>query len=92
MNWLTLGFKLVPILMFAVEAVERLVTGKGRTKQDAAMELVRRAVQSLELVVERDVIDDAGVQAAARQFVDAYVSLQNAVQTAKATSPAPPSQ
>lgn len=78
MNWLMNGLKLVPLIVAAVGAVEKLATGlKGKQKQDAAVELIAELVPIIEAGIDRDVVDDAAVQDAVRKVIDAVVSLQN---------------
>jgi len=85
--------KLVPLIVTAVKAVESLTTGKkGKEKQEAAVDMVRDLLPLIEGYVGADVFDDAQVQAAVREAIDAVVALQNtveAVKKAKTKTPLP---
>ena len=84
MQWILLGTKLVPLIIMAVQAVEKLVKAeKGPAKQDAAVDLVGTWLAALEAGLDRDVLDDADVQAGVRAVIDAYVHLQNVVAKAR---------
>ena len=80
MGWLVIGFKLVPLIIGAVQAVERLVSGaKGKDKQDAAVDMVGAMLATIEGATGRELLDDAAVQEATRQVIDAVVALQNCI-------------
>lgn len=92
-TWLTVGLKLLPLIVSAVNAVERIVKGgaHGKDKQDAAVDLVTTMVESIEGLVNKDLLDDAQVQVALRATIDAIVAMQNAMAAARATRTATPS-
>jgi len=78
MKWITLGTKLFPLIIMAVQAVEKLLTAKhGKDKQDAAVDLVGVWLTTLEAGLNKDLLDNAEVQAAMRKLIDAYVAWQN---------------
>lgn len=85
-NWtkvLTVGTSLaglfVPGLQTAVQVVEQeLPQLKGPDKKTAALTMAQAVVTTIEGAVGKDVLDDARVQAATSEFVDAYVSAMNA--------------
>lgn len=80
MNWVTGALKLIPLIMAAVNAVERMSGAKkGKEKQDEAISLVGDLVPMIEASIGRDVVNEAGVQDAIRKVIDAVVSLQNVV-------------
>lgn len=79
MNWITGALKLFPLILTAVNAIERMSSKKGKEKQDEAIALVGDLVPIIEAGVGRDVINEAGVQDAIRKVIDAVVSLQNVV-------------
>ena len=88
MQWIAFGTKLIPLIIMAVQAVEKLVTAKkGKDKQDAAADLVGTWLSALEAGLDRDVLDDAAVQVAMRAVIDAYVSLQNVIAKLRAVTP-----
>jgi len=69
----------------AIEAVAEALPGlSGKQKQDAVVELVKSALLASEGVSEKDLLDDAEVEKAARAVVDATVALMNIVEKKKA--------
>ena len=80
MKWITLGMKLFPYIVMAVQSVEKLAGAKkGKAKQDAAIEVLGTGLAALEVGLEKDLVDNAEVNAAARAAIDAYVQLQNVI-------------
>ena len=77
MSWLHGILKLIPLILAAVQAVERMSSKKGKAKQDEAVILVGDLVPLIEASIGRDVVDDAKVQTAIRDVINAVVSLQN---------------
>jgi len=88
-KWISLGVKLYPLIVMAVNMVEKVVHAKGKDKQDAAVEAVGVGLEALEAGLGRDLLDNAEVQAALRSAIDAYVHLQNVVANAKALKAGP---
>lgn len=85
MNWITGAIKLVPLVLTAVDTVERLTTAKkGRDKQDAAVDLVGQLVPMVEATIDREVVNEASVQDALRKVIDAIVALLNVVRDVQA--------
>ena len=79
MGWLSLGLKLLPFIVEAVNWVEKFITAKGKYKQDAAVYMVRSSLAVAEVGADRDLLHDADVEAATRQVIDAVVALQNLI-------------
>jgi len=79
MKWVTGAFKLIPLVLTAVEAVERFAGKKGKEKQDAAVDLVGRLVPLIEDQIDKEVVDEAEVQDALRKVIDAVVALMNVI-------------
>jgi len=80
MGWLTLGFKLVPLILAAVNAVERLVVTKnGKDKQNAAIDMVGDLMPLIESSIGREIVNESSVQDAMRKVIDAVVALQNVI-------------
>lgn len=90
MGFLIQAFKVFPLIISAVKAVERFNDGrKGKDKQDAAVQLVGDLLPAVEAGIGRDVIDDAKVQDAMRKVIDAVVALMNVISDASAKRVAP---
>ena len=87
MNWLTLGYKWVPLIVAAIQGVERIVKGHGKTKQDAAVELFSSLLASIEGIAEQDYLNDAEVQKALRSAINAIVEVQNVIAALKVARP-----
>lgn len=84
MKWVEIGFKLAPLIVGAVHAVEKLVKGaKGKEKQDAAVDLAGTMLQAIEGVASKDLLDDQKVQNAVRDAIDALVKVQNVIADVK---------
>jgi|TARA_R110000824_G_scaffold105785_5_gene250233 CRISPR/Cas system CSM-associated protein Csm2 small subunit len=84
MVWLKGALKLIPLILAAVQAVERMSSKKGKDKQDEAVILVGDLVPLIEASVGRDVVDNEKVQSAIRKVIDAIVALQNVAADVKA--------
>jgi glutamate racemase len=89
MHWVTGALKLIPLILTAITAVEKVVDKKGKAKEDAAIDLVGQLVPLIEASVDRDVVDDAAVQQAMRDTISATVSLMNIVRDVQAARHAP---
>jgi len=82
MGWVTIGLKLAPLIIGAVQAVERLVrSAHGKDKQDAAVDMIGAMLAAIEGSAGRDILNDAEVQLATRKVIDAVVALQNVIAT-----------
>ncbi len=89
MGWITLGFKLAPIVIAAVNGVEKIVKGvKGKDKQDAAVNMVTELLPAIEGAADKDLLNDAEVQRLLRALIDATVAFQNGLAAAKRLKPA----
>jgi hypothetical protein len=86
-NWLKLGLQLVPAIVSAIHAVEQLVNRKGADKENMAVDAVAAGLQIAEGLAGRDLVRDAAVEPAVRDFMRAYVALQNAVRAARELQP-----
>jgi hypothetical protein len=77
------GVKLVPYIGLAINTIEivsGLITGlKGEDKKKAVLEAVTKALPVVEGALEKDVVNDPKVVEALKSYIDAYVSLQNAI-------------
>ena len=85
MKWIDIGFKVLPYVIGAVNAAEKFVKGSGKEKQDAAVSMVETFVAAAEGVAGRDLLNDAAVQDALRNAIDAVVALQNTIAAVKAS-------
>lgn len=83
-NWTSLGAKIFPLLIMAVNMVERISQAKGKAKQDAAIDAITTGLAAIELSTDRDLLHDAAVEKALRGAIDAYVNLQNVIAAVKA--------
>ena len=83
-KWIGLGFKIVAFIPAIVDTVEKFIAGKGKAKQDAAMDMLGVFITSVEGVVGKELLDEAKVQNALRKVIDAVVAFQNVVADVKA--------
>lgn len=82
--------KMIPLIITAVTAVEKLVTDKkGKEKQDAAVDMVRTLLPLIEGTIGKDLLDDVQVQTAVRSAIDAIVALEKTVESVKKAKLAP---
>ena len=88
MKWLELGFKFIPLVVAAVNGIERIFKGHGKEKQDAAVELAASLLRDIEGITAKDLLEDAEVQKALRNAIDAIVAVQNVIASVKAAKPA----
>lgn len=81
MQWVTLGFKLVPLVIAAVQAVERLIKGdkKGAEKHAEVVQMIRDYLAGLEGALVRDLLNDENVAKMVDNLIAAAVALQNAI-------------
>ena len=86
MGWVTIGLKLLPLIVEAVNWVEKFVLRKGKEKQDAAIKLCVAMLGIAEAAVEKDILKDSEVEDAARKTIDAVVALQNILAKKQAES------
>jgi hypothetical protein len=86
MGWVTIGLKLLPLIVEAVNWVEKFVLRKGKEKQDAAIKLCISMLGIAEAAVEKDILEDSEVEDAARKTIDAVVALQNILAKKQAES------
>lgn len=85
MGFLAIGLKLLPYIVSAVEAVERLIRTKGEEKENAAVGMVHAILQTVEKGLDRDLLNDDHVNRATRDVIKAVVSLQNVIASKRAT-------
>jgi hypothetical protein len=92
LKWIGIGFKLVPLILGAIHAVEKFIKGiKGTEKQDAALAFATDVLAFAEGATGKDLLDDARMQEALRALIDAYVAVQNiAASLAAERAAAPP--
>ena len=86
MGWVTIGLKLLPFIVEAVNWVEKFVTRKGKEKQDAAIAMCVSMLGIAEAALERDILSDSEVEDAVRKTIDAVVALQNILAKKQAES------
>lgn len=79
MRWFEMGMKLFPFIVEAVNWVEKFVKAKGKYKQDAAVYMVKATLGLVETGAGRDLLNDADVEKATREVIDAIVALNNLV-------------
>ena len=79
MAWVTLGMKLLPYIVEAVQWVEKFITERGQRKQDAAVYMVKSILGIAESATARDLLDDDEVETATRKVIDAVGALQNII-------------
>lgn len=88
MKWLEIGMKLAPLVVAAVNGVERIVkNASGKEKQDAAVDLVGSMLEAIEGLASKDLLNDVQVQLALRNAIDAVVALQNTIAAVKLLKP-----
>ena len=79
MQWITLGLKIVPLILGAINAVERFIKAPGVEKQAAALDMTQIMLAAVEGAAGRDLLNDEDVRVAAKEAIDAIVALQNVI-------------
>jgi hypothetical protein len=77
MGFLSIGLRLLPFVMQAVDMIERCVRAPSGEKEDAAVGVVHSILQTVEAGVNKDLLNDDDVNRATRDVMRAVVSLQN---------------
>jgi len=82
-QWLETGLHIAAAFVPGVaqiEALARVIPSlSGKVKQDAVVELVKQSLQTTEGISNKDLLNDAEVEKAARAVIDAVVAFQNIV-------------
>jgi len=88
-KFLSLGLKLVPYIGVAINTIEMVASTikelRGPAKKQAVLDAVTKGLPIVENLIDRDVVNDSKVVEAVGDFIDAYVSLQNAIAAVKAS-------
>lgn len=79
MGFLAIGLKILPLVVEAIQWVEKFVTSKGQYKQDAAVYMIKSFLGVAERGTNKDLLDDEAVEIATRAVIDAVVALQNVI-------------
>ena len=79
MGFLTIGLKLFPYIMTAIESIERCVKARSEDKENAAVAVVHSILQTVETGVDKDLLNDEDANRATRDVMRAVVSLQNVI-------------
>ena len=78
-GFLQKAMSLVPYIIDAVQWVEKCFTsGKGKQKQDAAIQLVLSMLHISQQVTQKQLLSSATVDQCARKVIDAVVALDKA--------------
>jgi hypothetical protein len=77
MKWVSIGLKLLPFIVEAINWVEKFIMKKGVEKQDAAVKMTLSMLGIAEEAMDKDILNDADVEKSARRVIDAVVALQN---------------
>ena len=88
MGFLGIGLKLLPYIVSCVNAVEQFLKGgqRGEEKENAAVGMVHAILQTVEVGIDRDLLNDADVNRATREVMQAVVALQNVIASKRAGS------
>lgn len=78
MGWIQTVVKIIPLIVGAVHAVEKIAGAKkGKEKQDAAIEAIGAMISALELSFNKELMDVPEFQELVRKLIDDYVAVQN---------------
>jgi hypothetical protein len=77
MKWISIGLKLLPFIVEAVNWVEKFIMKKGVEKQTAAVKMTLSMLDIAEEAMDKDIMNDKDVEEATRRVIDAVVALQN---------------
>ena len=82
MGFLSIGLKLLPYVITAVESVEKFISGRsGPDKEALAVSMVDHLLKTVEVGSDKDLLNDDAVNAATRDVIRAVVSLQNVIRS-----------
>ena len=79
MGFVAIGLKILPLVVEAIQWVEKFVSSKGKYKQDAAVYMIKSFLGVAEQGTNKDLLDDDQVEIATRAVIDAVVALQNVI-------------
>jgi hypothetical protein len=86
MNWAAIfktGLSIASVVVPQINVIEQLAKSvpslRGKAKEDAVVTLSEEILSTAEQAAGKDLLNDAGVQAATRSFIQSYVALQNVV-------------
>lgn len=79
MNWISGAIKIIPLIITAVEAVERLFFNKdgSESKKDAALDIIGHAIESIESLAGKELMKEAEFKVLVSKLIDDYVAVQN---------------
>ena len=77
MRWVSIGLKLLPFIVEAINWVEKFIMKKGVEKQDAAVKMTLSMLGIAEEAMDKNIMNDKDVEKATRHVIDAVVALQN---------------
>ena len=83
MRWVSIGLKLLPFIVEAINWVEKFIMKKGVEKQDAAVRMTLSMLGIAEEAMDKDIMNDSDVEKATRNVIDAVVALQNLLSSKK---------
>lgn len=83
-KWVSVGLRFVPYLGQIMQGIEAVKSAKGAEKAVAFEEAFMNGLEAAEFALDKDILADEGVRAAAQSYREAYVSLQNAIAASKA--------
>lgn len=87
MKWVSFLIKSAPVVIAAVQTVEKIFDGlknKSQDKEDAAVLIVRTVLGAAEDVLAKDLLHDPKVEQALREAIRGVVAFENAYAAAKA--------
>jgi hypothetical protein len=80
MGWISGVIKIIPMIVTAVEAVERLFKGKtGSDKKEAALDIIKPAIEAIESLAGKELMQEEEFRKLISEFMDTYVAIQNYV-------------
>lgn len=78
MGWVVAALKIFPLIIGAVQAVEKIAgSKKGKEKQDAAIEAIGAMINAIEIGVSKEIMNEQKFQELLRRLIDDYVAVQN---------------
>lgn len=77
---MTIG-RIIPIALSTIFSVEQIFSaGEGKKKKEAYIEALILALQTAEIVTNRDLLDDAKFKSLVGQLADIVIDIDNYVQ------------
>lgn len=96
MKWGSLAMRIMGAVAMGIGIAEKIKGAPGSEKKQAVLDNLPDAVRTVEFAIDRDIVNDAGVQEAISFYIDSEVEARNriarAIEVARGLRNPPPSE